>query len=752
MNLLRISWIRTACAIAPGLFVALSLQAGELADQLRSFQPPPIQGASEQLERHVNRQFRIANEASSAQWVSMSSRADWEKFRGEKIVKLRQSLRLPKSRLPIKMHVSAERSGEGYVVKNVLYETRPHWFVTANLYVPLKRGESMPGILLSHSHHSPKTQGELQDMGATWARTGCMVLVPDHLGHGERREHPFASAKDFDSDFPVSRQDYRFRYDNSLQLYLAGESLMGWMVHDLLAGVDLLLAQPGVARDKIILLGSVAGGGDPAAVAAAVDERIACAIPFNFGGPQPETRFPLPEDAETWFDYAGGGSWESTRNLADSASDGFLPWVIVGSLAPRRLIYGHEFSWDCQRDPVWNRLGRIWEWEDAADRLAFARGRGSLTGNSPEDSHCNNIGSVHRRMIHPAFEKWFDIRVSQETEYSNRFDAADLMCWTPQLKEELNPKPLREILVEMIAEMPQQSTPIAPTVVDKEVTPVWSNATFEEIATKLAEIRCDVLTANVAEDLSIRAIVLYPSGKSPSPVAIAISQEGTKGFLERRADELEMLLHGGCIVCLAEPRGMGAFSPDADRGPNSGQTSLNASLWMLGRSLVEEQKSDLKSIISAVANLERVDDRRIYLWGDSFAQPLPAGSEFKYPRGIDRPVEADTLGGLIAILAANDRQVAGVYVNGGLISYRSVLETPFVQIPQVTIMRAVLKQTDLPRMVASAHVAMRLESLVDGCNRLVTDKQLEAVYGTRKDLETSAERSSPAKWILSQIE
>ena len=38
-------------------------------------------------------------------------------------------------------------------------------------------------------------------------------------------------------------------------------------------------------------------------------------VPFNFGGPQPETQFPLPADAELSFNYAGGGSWESTRNL-----------------------------------------------------------------------------------------------------------------------------------------------------------------------------------------------------------------------------------------------------------------------------------------------------------------------------------------------------------------------------------------------------------------------------------------------------
>src|SRR5436305_15053406 len=119
---------------------------------------------------------------------------------------------------------------------------------------------------------------------------------------------------------------------------------MCWMVHDLITGVDQLLAQPEIDSKRIILLGSVAGGGEPAAVTAALGERIACVVPFNIGGPQPETRYPLPEDAETSFKYAGGGSWESTRNLYRSAADGFLPWTIVGSIAPRHLIHAHEFS------------------------------------------------------------------------------------------------------------------------------------------------------------------------------------------------------------------------------------------------------------------------------------------------------------------------------------------------------------------------------------------------------------------------
>ena len=35
--------------------------------------------------------------------------------------------------------------------------------------------------MLAHSHHNTKYEGELQDMGMTWARAGCCVLVHDSI-------------------------------------------------------------------------------------------------------------------------------------------------------------------------------------------------------------------------------------------------------------------------------------------------------------------------------------------------------------------------------------------------------------------------------------------------------------------------------------------------------------------------------------------------------------------------------------------
>src|SRR5262249_34447524 len=205
------------------------------------------------------------------------------------------------------------------------------------------------------------------------------------------------------------------------------------MLWDTMRGVDLLL-QRGADPKRIILMGSVAGGGDPCAVTAALDKRITAAVPFNFGGPQPETRYPLPDDAKTFFNYAGGGSWESTRNLRLSCRDGFLPWMIVGSQAPRGLVYAHEFAWDQEKDPVWRRLQKIYGCYDATNRLDWTKGKGSVRGKAgPDNTHCNNIGAVHRERIYPALQKWFDMPVP-EKEYRERFPSKDLQCLTRDIK------------------------------------------------------------------------------------------------------------------------------------------------------------------------------------------------------------------------------------------------------------------------------------------------------------------------------
>lgn len=43
--------------------------------------------------------------------------------------------------------------GGGYTVSKVIFESLPGFFVTGNLYKPMKIEGKVPGVLFSHGHH-----------------------------------------------------------------------------------------------------------------------------------------------------------------------------------------------------------------------------------------------------------------------------------------------------------------------------------------------------------------------------------------------------------------------------------------------------------------------------------------------------------------------------------------------------------------------------------------------------------------------
>jgi dienelactone hydrolase len=694
------------------------------------------------LAADVSRHLRRANERSSAVWHAMNSRADWERHRDQALMALRDSLGVfPLSSVDLMLNSYGGIEENGYTIRKLVYSSHTDVRVTANLYLPKPARERMPGLLICHSHHAPKTQGELQEMGALWARAGCLVLVIDQLGHGERRQHPFVTTADYPGSFQPGRQDYYFRYNSAMQLYAAGESLMGWMVRDLIRGVDVLIAQPGIDRERIILLGAVAGGGDPAGVTAALDPRIAAVVPFNFGGPQPESPYPLPEDAETRFHYAGGGSWESTRNLARSASEGFLPWVIVGSAAPRRLIHAHEFSWDAERDPVWKRYQRLYDWYEAPERLRFTHGFGLLRQSGNEASHCANIGRPHRVKIHEAFAEWFGIRVDEDQPVARR-PAAELHCLTgsgetlptlPSLAAREATKKSREFSAALADQPADRRRGILADAWRQRlgiVEPYAIRTAAKRGEQSLENMRAEQWLLQGENGIALPAILLVPKGDQRNQVLVAIAQQGKAGFLEHRAGLLAELADQ-MVICLVDLRGTGETSPGDDRGRGSAATSLAASELMLGETLLGAQLRDLRSVLAWLRKRPDVDTSRMVVYGDSFASPNAPEANVKAPLDVRQPKLTEPASAALALFAGLfEPELAGIVARGGLLEYASVFESPFIHLPFDAIVPGAATCGDLPLVARTiADRPLWLSEIVDGHNRRASTKAIDARYG-----------------------
>ncbi|HEY7157173.1 MAG TPA: acetylxylan esterase [Gemmataceae bacterium] len=769
---------------------AAQSKAAGLAEQLRRLDShvlpkndDPSRRPDGMLGRSIRARLRAANDRESDAWRALRTKADWEKYRDARIRALRQSLgSFPPVPSDLQVRIARTIRTEKYRIDNIVFVSRPGLVVTANLYAPEPAAKAMPGILICHSHHNPKTQGELQDMGILWAQAGCLVLVMDQLGHGERRQHPFVDAASYPKPFRAGRQDYYFRYNTGLQLHAIGDSLIGWMVWDLMRGVDVLLSRPGIDKERIILLGAVAGGGDPAAVTAALDPRIAAAVPFNFGGPQPETKYPLPDDAERSFNYAGSGSWESTRNLRLSARDGFLPWVIVGSLAPRRLLYGHEFTWDRERDPVWARLEKIYAWHDANDRLASTHGRGRVTGKPPEASHCNNIGPLQREGIHTTFKRWFGIDPPIK-EPRERHSVAELTCLTPALARELKSQPLHILAAALGAERATTARRALakkkPAEHRQQLRRDWAKlfGTVEPSAEakvsardkqRIGDVSLERLTLEVELGIVVPLLLLTPTTtETRPPVVVALAQGGKQVFLKNQATALAELLRAGVAVCLPDVRGAGETRPGDGRGRSSAATAHAASEEMLGETLVGARLRDVRAVLRYLRGRKDVDGGRIALWGESFAPVNPPERNLAMPLDAEpAPHLAEPLGGLLALFAALfEDDIRAVYVHGGLAGYETMLRSPFVYVPADSVVPGALTVGDLNDVTAVlAPRPVRLTGLVDGLNRTLPAEALREMYqpartayqsagaGKQLQIETAALADEPAwRWLLKQL-
>jgi len=695
------------------------------------------------VRTNLREQLQAANDRSRVNWHRIKDREQWEAFAKPRLERLRESLgQFTKVPARVKFRITRTFQREGYVVHNVLYESRADWWVTANLYLPPAPTKGkIPGILIVHSHHRPKEHGELQDMGAMWARAGCAVLVMDQLGHGERRQHPFATAADYAKEFRVSRQDYYHRYDTGLQLHLAGESLVGWMAWDISRGVDLLQTAVNIDQKKIILLGAVAGGGDPCAVAAAMDRRITCVVPFNFGGPQPETRFPLPEDAETTFNYAGSGSWESTRNLRGSAAGGFLPWVIVGGIAPRQLIFAHEFNWHRERDPVWKRLRGIYGFYNAPASLAFTHGFGELRGRPPQASHCTHIGKPHRMRIHAAFKEWFGIEAQ---EYSARRDEKQLRAWTPAARKELHPRQLTELLPAFVKTRMAKTQPPQPSddrhraLLRAKLDSLLGRTkagkpTIKKAAATLHGDKLESLRVVLETEPGIEVpLLVLTKGDSPHAraVVVAVAQGGKAGFLKHRAKDIAVLLEQGMAVCLPDLRGTGETRADDNRGRYSADTSRSATALMIGDTMVGARLRDLRAVLAWLRARPDFDAKRIALWGDSFAPINPPGTNFNVPRRVSgQPRQSEPLGDLLALLGGlYEKDMAAVFTRGGLRNFAEVLGHFQVLVPHDVIVPGFAATTDLTVLAKLQRVPVKRVSKVNHLNLRVSEEEGTAIW------------------------
>ncbi len=734
--------------------------------------PPPLAARLIALQSSVLDKNEIATSASmlpqallarrreaaareAAAFEAVTTQADWEAYRDARLAALQRSIgdctiheptlptavaAMPGADAASRVEVVGAVEGDGFRVENLIIAGRPGLPITANLYAPSKPGADMPGILIIGSHHNGKTQGELQDMGMTWARSGCVVLVLEHLAYGERAQQPYGG-----------REDYRWRYHSSMQLYAAGANLLGWMVAEQRRGLDVLAARPGIDPNRLIVIGAVAGGGDQAAVLAALDQRVACAIPYNFGS----AALDQPTSA--------GGDFDATRCPRGSARDGFTPWMLVAACAPRQVIHAHEFAWRAADDAGFARIARVFSLYDVRDRLDTTHGHGNGSQSATEASHCNQVGALHRKGLYPILERW--LRMPAPTEYRSRLKPGQLACLDAAARERWAVQPLHTLL----AAQAQQRVAAARSALAALPSGERAERLRRDWAALLGTVEPGepalLRSESVVGDgftadkllLATEAGVLVPTlllkpGRSTErlPVVLALTQSGTDLFIARRAWEIAELLSRGVAVCLVEVRGTGQTAPEGDRYWYSAAVQQASVSLMLGEPLLAGRLRDLRSVLRHLRGRADLDATRCAVWGESFA---PANA----PLLVDPPMQTDAsalqaepLGATAALLLALfEPEVRAVVARGGLTGFAALLDGPAAHVVLDAVVPDSTTAGDLADVVAAlAPRHLRLESMVDGRNRLASQERLDHDYAAAHD----AYRDAPGALLLTPSE
>ncbi len=175
-------------------------------------------------------------------------------------------------RTPLNARVVGEGAGDGYRYEKIIYESRPGFYVTAVIFLPVSGDKPYPAVLFPCGH-SPEGKADEQYQRACimLARHGIAALSYDPIGQGERgqilHEH--------------SKQQFASTIEHTLTgvgSILLGINTATYRIWDGMRSLDYLESRDDVDAARIGCTGN-SGGGTLTSYLMSLDPRVAVAAP-----------------------------------------------------------------------------------------------------------------------------------------------------------------------------------------------------------------------------------------------------------------------------------------------------------------------------------------------------------------------------------------------------------------------------------------------------------------------------------------
>ena len=228
------------------------------------------------MQEYFVREVRESQRRSLERQTSLQTKAQAEAYLSDVRARIQECFGPWPERTPLNPRITGVVERDAYRIEKVIFESRPEFFVTANLYVPRQGKFPAPAIVGSCGHSdNGKANESYQSFCQGLARQGYVVLIFDPIGQGERLQLPDENLKS------RLRPGVSEHLMVGNQQFLVGEFLGSWRAWDGIRALDYLLSREEVDPRHVGITGN-SGGGTMTTWLCGVDPRWTMAAPSCF--------------------------------------------------------------------------------------------------------------------------------------------------------------------------------------------------------------------------------------------------------------------------------------------------------------------------------------------------------------------------------------------------------------------------------------------------------------------------------------
>jgi dienelactone hydrolase len=238
----------------------------------------PLNRFPRMMQDWLGRKVREIEAQGNLQRAAITTKADAEAYVKSARDRIRECFGPEPEKTPLRPRITGVVERESYRIEKVIFESRPGFLVTSNLYLPKGRSGPLPCVLVACGHSENSKCAEAENaIAQSFARLGYVALIFDPPGQGERYQYVDPS------DAAKSRYQYAtFEHAQAgNQQSLVGESCSAWFAWDGVRALDYLLSRPEVDPQHVGITGN-SGGGMETAFLCGLEPRFTMAAPSGW--------------------------------------------------------------------------------------------------------------------------------------------------------------------------------------------------------------------------------------------------------------------------------------------------------------------------------------------------------------------------------------------------------------------------------------------------------------------------------------